>query len=375
MTRGKAVQSNLWPQMRFLVVQSWYPSFLDAHYRARPGLAERPYREQWESLMASSFSASDSYSTSLRALGHEADEVIVNCRPLQERWAAENGLPLRRRLRPGIRPDWQEEIALAQVEAFRPDIVHVDLLTPLLPATVDRFSALAALVVGQIATFRPPADHLDPYGLIITSFPHFVPAFQAEGRRSAYLPLAFDPRVLDRLPAATEEYDGVFVGGLGRAWHGKGNDLLEVAARSLPIDFWGYGAESWPDDSPLRKRYHGEAWGLDMYQVFRSAKIGLNRHIDAAAGHANNLRLYDTTGVGCCLLTDAGSNLAELFEPGREVITYRDSNDLEAKLRHYLADDDARREIASAGQRRTLADHSWPVRMGQYVDIVSGYAS
>ena len=360
--------------MRVMVVQSWYPSFLEAHYGAHPGLADRPYREQWVSLMASSFSASDAYSTSLRALGHEADEIIVNCRQLQERWAAENGLSLRRRLRSGTRDDWQEAVAAAQVEHFRPDIVHVDLLTALLPTTVARFGELASLVVGQIATFLPPASHLDPYGLILTSFPHFVPRLRGEGRACEYLPLAFDPRVLDRLPSASEEHGAVFVGGLGRAWHGDGNDVLEVIARDVPIDFWGYGAESWPEDSPLRRRYHGEAWGLDMYRVFRAARIGLNRHIDAAAGHANNLRLYDTTGVGCMLLTDAGSNLAELFEPGREVVAYRDADDLRAKLRHYLADDEARREIASAGQRRTLAAHSWPVRMREYAEIVAGHA-
>jgi hypothetical protein len=48
--------------------------------------------------------------------------------------------------------------------------------------------------------------------------------------------------------------------------------------------------------------------------------VALNRHIAAAEGHANNMRLYEATGVGTCLLTDRGSNLGELFEVGREVI-------------------------------------------------------
>lgn len=360
--------------MRVLVAQSWYPSFLDAHYAARPELADRPYREQWQSLMASSFSASDAYSTALRDLGHEADEVIVNCRPLQERWALENGLDLRRRLRRGIRPDWQEVVALAQAEAYRPDVVHVDLLTPLARTTVEGFGTGGRLVVGQIATFLPAEGELDPYGLILTSFPHYVPLLRERGLACEYLRLAFDPRVLDRLPPASEEHGAVFVGGLGRSWHGDGNDLLGVAAEQVPIDFWGYGADTWAEDSPIRSRYHGEAWGIEMYRVFRASRIALNRHIDAAAGHSNNLRLYDTTGTGCLLLTDHGSNLAELFEPGREVVTYRSADELVAQIRRYLADDDARHEIAAAGQRRTLAEHSWPVRMREYLELVERHA-
>jgi spore maturation protein CgeB len=82
------------------------------------------------------------------------------------------------------------------------------------------------------------------------------------------------------------------------------------------------------------------------------------------------MRLFETTGVGSLLLTDAKVNLGELFEPGREVVAYRDADDLVASARRYLADDAARREIASAGQARTLRDHTYAVRMQELVDIL-----
>ena len=79
-----------------------------------------------------------------------------------------------------------------------------------------------------------------------------------------------------------------------------------------------------------------------MYRLLRDARISLNRHIAEAEGHANNMRLYEATGVGSLLLTDEGSNLAELFEPGREVVTYAGVDDLVEKARHYLAHEDER---------------------------------
>ena len=37
-----------------------------------------------------------------------------------------------------------------------------------------------------------------------------------------------------------------------------------------------------------------------MYRVLRQSKIALNRHSDVAEDHANNMRLYEATGVGTC---------------------------------------------------------------------------
>jgi spore maturation protein CgeB len=108
-----------------------------------------------------------------------------------------------------------------------------------------------------------------------------------------------------------------------------------------------------------------------MYHVLAAARISLNRHIDVADGYANNMRLYESTGVGTLLLTDAKRNLPELFDVGKEVVSYEGPDDLVEKIEYYLAHDDERREVAAAGQRRTLAEHTYAHRMGELVGILS----
>jgi spore maturation protein CgeB len=100
-----------------------------------------------------------------------------------------------------------------------------------------------------------------------------------------------------------------------------------------------------------------------MYEVLVRSRIALNRHGEIAAGYANNMRLYEATGVGCLLVTERGRNLTELFEPGREVVAYEDEDDLVEQLRHYTVHDDERRRIAAAGQERTLREHTYVQRM------------
>jgi hypothetical protein len=347
--------------MRILVVDTCYPAFLAAHYGRHEGLADRTYGEQWRALMETFFGTADAYSHYLGELGHPAHEVVVDCAPLQTAWAREHGLGA---------DAASEEILRAQVADFAPDVVYLQNLHVLSDETMGALRRSGALVAGQIASEAPPDERLRMFDLVLTSFPHFVDRFRAVGIATEYLRLGFDPRVVDRLGPVEPERDVAFVGALNAVRHRSGNKVLAAAARRLPIEFFGYDLRGRAPWSPVRRRYRGERWGLEMYRTLASTRVVLNRHIGEARQYANNMRLFETTGVGSLLLTDAKVNLGELFEPGREVVAYRDADDLAASARRYLADDAARREIASAGQARTLRDHTYAVRMQELVDIL-----
>jgi hypothetical protein len=357
--------------MRVLIVDTCYPAFLTNHYRSNPGLERRPYDEQWRALMDAFFGTSDSYSHYLRELGHEAHEIVVNAEPLQRAWAREHGM--RRRLLSRLGRKVGMEFVLAQADWFQPDVVYVQHLSFLSREALRALAAKSRLLVGQIASEAPGVEHLTRFDLILTSFPHYVPMFRELGIASEYFRLAFDPRVLERLGSMSPRYDAAFVGNLGRAQHARGNDLLERAAERAPMEFWGYKPDERGRESALVRRYRGEAWGLDMYRVLGEARIAVNRHIDVAQDYANNMRLYEATGVGALLLTDAKENLGELFEVGSEVIAYRDEDELVQAVEHYLAHEDERAAVAAAGQRRTLRDHTFPVRIRELAEILQSY--
>jgi spore maturation protein CgeB len=356
--------------MRFLILDTCYPAFLRDHYRRSDGLARRPYAEQWRTLMDTFFGTADAYSHALGVLGHEAHEVVVNCAPLQRAWAREHGIRT-----PGPFRAVADRIVRAQIADSRPDVLYVQNMHAVSPRLLAAARSGGARVVGQIASEAPGDARLRLYDLVVTSFPHFVDRFRRAGVASEYLRIGFDPRVLDRLAAdgaRRGRHDAVFVGALNRTQHRRGNALLEQAAHRVPIDFWGYRSGSWPPGSAIRRRYHGEAWGIDMFRILFESRIALNRHIGVAERYANNMRLYEATGVGTLLLTDAKDNLAELFEPGREVAVYASEDELVAQVEHYLAYEEERAAIAAAGQRRALAEHTYTHRMRELLQILEG---
>jgi len=358
--------------VKILVVDTCYPAFLTSHYAQHPGLDEAPYTRQWRALMGTYFGTADSYSHYLAVIGHEAHEVVVNAEPLQTAWAAEHSV--RRPLLARVRRRAGPELVVAQAEWYEPDVVYVQNLGFLSPDTLAALRARSRLLVGQIASEPPGREHLERFDLILTSFPHFVQRFRDLGIASEYFRIGFDPRVLQRLGPTERRYGAVFVGALGRLQHARGNDLLERAAGRAAIEFWGYAAGERPPDSPIMRNYHGEAWGIDMFRVLAESRIAVNRHIDVAEGYANNMRLYEATGVGALLLTDAKRNLGELFADG-EVVAYRDEDELVDAIDYYLVHEDERRAIAEAGQRRTLTDHTYAVRMQELAGILGRYLS
>ena len=367
--------------MRVLVVDIHYPAFTARHYAANPGLAERSYDEQLASLTDTWFGTTGIYSHHLRELGHDASELVVNCLPLQLAWAREHALrigplPAAARL-PGPvgllpRDRLLHRIARAQIEAFQPDVVYLQDLWFFKAPEVAAMRARGIRVAAQLGS-RPPTDaRATELDFVATSFPHFVPRLRAAGMDAEYLPLAFDPRVLDRLraegvdpsPDAERPHAVVFVGGVhGPSVHQGGTALLERLARELDMEVWGYVDDRLSSGSPLLQSHHGEAWGLDMYRVLARARVAVNRHGDIAEGHANNMRLFEATGAGALLATEQADNLSELFEPGREVLAYEDPDDLIDQVRHHLDRDEERRAVAAAGQRRTLTEHGYGRRI------------
>ncbi|UAJ71506.1 glycosyltransferase family 1 protein [Synechocystis sp. PCC 7339] len=117
-------------------------------------------------------------------------------------------------------------------------------------------------------------------------------------------------------------------------------------------------------------RTHPAVYGLSMYQQLANSKVTFNNHINISSQSASNMRLFEATGVGACLVTDWKSNLTELFEPDFEIVTYRNVDECIEKVKWLLENNEACQGIAKAGQQRTLKDHTFAQRAIQLDKII-----
>ena len=73
-------------------------------------------------------------------------------------------------------------------------------------------------------------------------------------------------------------------------------------------------------------------------------------------------RSFEIPACGGFMLHIDNDEIRTLFEPGREIDVFADSDQLVAKIDHYLSDDTARRLIADAGHARAVPAYSLHAR-------------
>jgi hypothetical protein len=345
---------------------------------------------------ASLFGVFDAYSKGFEANGHQAWEVHANNGLLQRRYMVERGRqpdPARRapsvfenltrralrRLLPGklvaadvlrspfdIAP-WQlSDILVAQVADYRPDVILNQSVSEVRSDLLLQMKPYAKLIVGQIASPMPEPDEEDyrAYDLMISSLPNFVEHYRKLGIPAELNRLGFDRRVLAAVGTPARDKEVSFVGSLSPA-HPERARLVEWLAGQTPLEIWGNGIDKFPASSPINRHYHGEVWGLDMFTALAHSKITINNHIGIAGSYANNMRLFEATGMGCLLITDRKSNIAEIFEPGRDVVCYDSPEECLEMIRYYSEHPSERERIATAGQQRTLTEHSYVNRTAE----------
>jgi spore maturation protein CgeB len=363
--------------MKILILDNYYRGFLKTFYKNNPNINLKNFESHRRSIMVYRFGTSDTYSNALNPLGHEAQEIITNDDDLQLKWGREHGVfswKLPHRLNQltnrflGI--DVRYRIITEQVKSIRPDILYVQEQNILSDKFLLSIKPYCRYLVGQVGSQPPERRRYRPYDLLLTSFPHYLERFNQQGIRTRYFRLGFDNRVLDDLtPHVTDPYDFTFVGALFKV-HKTRYQLLNELSKIISIDIFGHSS-ALPINSAIAARHRGEAWGLDMYRILAKSRLTLNNHEKVAGRFANNMRLYEATGVGTCLLTDAKENLSELFEPDVEVVTYSNLSELTEKARYLLDHEHVRAAIAQAGQKRTLKDHTWKKRMEELTCIFS----
>lgn len=383
---------------RIALIASFYPEFLEDVYRQNPDLENRPFDEQRQFLLDTSFALGDAYSANLRALGCAADDLICNADRLQTQWVKESRPDLLAALDSNIH-DRRRQIIRAQVEHLRPDVVYVFEWSPLGDDFLHAIKEIAPLLVGQVSSTLPTNRTFAAYDLMLSSWPPIVSWFRDRGMRAEHFKAGFDERVLAGLSAPSTSirdassdgqqasdmtlssaerrgFDVTFVGGFSPA-HEDRIPWLESILEHEPVDVFGYGIERVPEGSPIHAHYRGPAWGNRMYEILANSKVTLHLQasitVDGSAsrGFAAAMRFYEATGVGTCLVTEDKPNLSELFEPGKEVLAYGSIDEAVEMIRAMKMDHETRERIARAGQARTLSSHTYAVRMKELLDLLA----
>ncbi len=405
--------------MRLLKLGVYHPAYLRQFYAARPAPAAEAYAAQHAALIRDGYGSSDFWTSALAQLGYETCDTIANAEPLQRGWAREQNFAC-------ADDGWLFQVTTAQVKAFRPDVIIVADYSIFDAAFIRRLREecpFIRLILGWCGAPYHDASVFGAWDIVLSCVPELVAHFRRQGHRSHHLNHAFEPRLLDRIDTASPpNADFTFIGSVLKQnqFHVGREKILKLLVGQTDLQIWSdikrptkrgrrgtfarrlahrvVGAaakagvpESLLSSAPLLKRAarwepppapapevderiarraRPPLFGLAMFQQLRDSRSTLNTHIDISTDSASNMRLFEATGVGACLVTDWKENLPQLFEPDTEVLTYRGAEECAEKVTYVLAHEEQRSAIAAAGQRRTLRDHNFTHRAARIDEII-----
>lgn len=140
------------------------------------------------------------------------------------------------------------------------------------------------------------------------------------------------------------------------------------------VKLWGNPAPLWMPVGHVSEMVQGSGvYNEEKAQAFLSAKIVVN-HLHYSEIWGVNVRCFEAAGVGAFQMVDWRPGLWQLFEDGKELVTFTSMADLKKKVDYWLPLETERRAIGEAGQRRALAEHTYRHRLELLLDTLAAKA-
>ncbi len=182
------------------------------------------------------------------------------------------------------------------------------------------------------------------------------------------LPDLHKPMTLDAGDKARFSCDVFFA---GTAYPDRVTALEAIAEiGGLELAIWGPCWEDLAPGHPLKRFVRGGPLNsIDYVKAASACKIAFN-HI-GGFGHMENRarirmansRLYELLGCGACQLVDAKEDVVDAFPSGRELVWFKDRDDMLRLVRLYLGDDKERAAIGRRARESAVAVHTYRLRL------------
>ena len=274
------------------------------------------------------------------------------------------------------------ELALAKAVEWKPDLVFGIAQSPFTTNTLAEFKQLKIPVAFwfmedfRLFSYWKIFAPLYDYFFVIQRGEFSRRLDQLGVKNYHYLPLAADPdfhKPVELTPEEKAEYASA-LSFVGAGYYNRTQFFLQLLNEDFKI--WG---SDWNPMSPLGTVLQRKGERIspeDCVKIFNAAAVNINLHSSSYHNGVNpngdfvNPRTFEIAACGGFQAVDPRSELGELFEVGREIITFSDVDELRRKKNYYLEHPEERNEIAQAGRRRALAEHTYRHRMQEMLETV-----
>ena len=387
-THNKSTLPVLPSPPKFLQVHTFYSQYLDGFYQNNPQLAEESFPNQINALVRDGFSGIHIFAPYMSELGYESHFIVANNPHSQLRWLFEHSINDLKDSGTLI-----QDIVRKQVETIKPDVLYLSDPISFDGNFVRSLGWKPLIVLGWRAANIPSGIDWSSFDIMLSSLSALRKvAVELGARTSEYFFPGYPTWVNREIEGITPVYDVVFAGSWTSNQHPRRNRYITHLATVASDPVIGFSCGFFINCASGRlpeevQRYNlGERFGVSMHGALRTGRIIVDARgileyrnpvtnviSDLAGRETANMRIFEVTGSGRFLLAEHYDNIENYFEPGVEIETFRDENELIDKIHYYISHPKEREAIAHRGQERCLRDYSMEKRAAELDRIIRVY--
>ena len=346
--------------------------------------AERPMRILVPTpLYGGSLPAALHCASAFEKLGHQVERLDLT--PYYRAYTEVEEItrqPGHRKSLQGMLAGYLAEVIAARALDFKADLVWAVAQTPLTPTALEELRAhgvhTAFWFVEDYRLFNYWKEIAGYYDAVFTIQRNgFHEELISHGARLvSYLPCAANEEVHRPCRLTDEEKTrfGSDVSFVGAGYYNRQVTFTKLALNNFKI--WG---NDWPEQSAARRWVQENARRVsteDSVKIFSASTINLNLHSSTNHSGVNpygdfvNPRTFEIAACEGFQLVDARSELTELFEEGKELAVFRNTDELADLIEYYLSHKSECKEMARKSKQRVLKEHTYVHRMKHALEFL-----
>ncbi len=371
------------------------------------------FNEAMKELFNDAYGQANYIGVELTKSGYPTIELVPNFKKVQVKWATEQSITIKNS------NNWKLEILEAQILFYKPELLFFvgwNYGGEYIKELKEKFPFVKRIIF-WVGESLPDIKFMQHFDSILSCDSNNIAFLSSQGKRAFQIHHAFSSSLDKKLSDNAKSNHVLFSGSIkyGESEHNRRAELVNllleksrlilhgnsyfppIYAKSIKgrllsvyhnfIDLFGEN-DTFKKKLPYIASYFAlskhrslknvfeniEAnicpplWGLNHLQSMKNSLVTFNVHSNSP--FACNMRMFEATGVGSCLLTDYRSNLPELFEIDSEIVCYKSEGELIEKARFLLDNPSIAINIGKQGQAKTQMSHSYEKRAPIYVNIL-----
>ncbi len=393
--------------MKISLLGPVYLKQIEKIYYNYENLEEKSYDLQHQIICKECYGSIVEWPIELEKNGFEVSQYIYNLPVIQKKWASENKFSFNEK-------NWEKGILEEQLKRDNPQILFIFNAAYFAYGYLNYLKAICPSIRRVITWYGSPMGSetiFKDYDIVFSNSHNLCANILALGVKSIFIPHAFSKKVFKYIDISNNrDIPFSFCGTLNKInnehldrtllieyLQGQSNlqvwsdiedqtiwdklkvnffahvydyikfirryPLMQSINRVIPFLNKWENIEVRPNSEAFYsfkfyRNVNSPCYGLDMFKILSRSKLTLNGHIKHTGVNSVNMRLFEATGMGCCLLTDKRKILHQYFDVNNEICTYSCTEDALEKIKYLQENPKIMKKIGQAGQKRTLAEHT-----------------